>query len=175
MRHYPINFAIASFVLATSVHAAEISVKAGLWEITTTSNLINLASQIPPEQLENINVLAKEYGFEMPEIQNGAAKSNACITQEMANQKILPSNFQGQAGCTVNNAKRNGNDYRMEYVCKNEQLDGSGVAEATFTNSDTFTGHSTFNGSVQGNPVTEQANMNGRWVSADCGASKPIQ
>ena len=69
----------------------------GLWEITTTSDLLNFASQIPPDQMKNLDALAKEYGFDMPVIQNGAAKSNTCITPEMANHKVVPDSFQTPA------------------------------------------------------------------------------
>lgn len=174
MRRYLLVFTLTSFILAISVNAAETAMKPGLWEITTTSNLLSLASQIPADQMENINQLAKEYGFEMPAIQNGAAVSNACITQEMANKKIMPSSFQEQAGCAVNKATQNGSNYRVEFVCKNPQLDGSGVAEGTFTNTENFTGKTVFNGTVQGSPIKEQANMSGKWVSASCGNTKPL-
>ncbi|WP_020166698.1 MULTISPECIES: DUF3617 domain-containing protein [Methylotenera] len=166
---------LTAFALATTANAAENSMKPGLWEVTTTSNLLSLASQIPPDQMENINQLAKEYGFEMPAIQNGAAISNACVTQEMANKKLMPSSFQEQAGCKVNKATQNGNSYRVEFICKNPQLDGSGVAEGTFTNAESFTGQTVFNGTVQGSPIKDQANMSGKWVSASCGNSKPLQ
>lgn len=174
MRRYLLVFTLTSLSLATSANSAETPMKPGLWEVTTTSNLLSLAAQIPPDQMENINQLAKEYGFEMPAIQNGAAKSNACITQEMANKKIMPSSFQEQAGCTVNKATQNGNSYRVEFVCKNPQLDGSGVAEGTFTNTENFTGQTVFNGTVQGNPIKEQANMSGKWVGASCGDTKSL-
>lgn len=172
----PVSLAcLVSLVCIVPAHAAEAPIQAGLWEVSTTSNLINLASQVPPEQLDNINMLMKEYGFELPEIKNGAAKSNVCITPEMAAHKILPSTFQGQAGCSMHDAKRSGNEYRMEYTCKNTQIDGSGIVEGTFIKADSFMGRTTFTGSVQGNPVNEQANMTGHWVSADCGNTKPIQ
>lgn len=181
MRNHLLTFALSSFTLvsaftsASAVSAPEHAIKPGLWEVTTTSNLLSLASQIPPDQMENINAMAKEYGFEMPPIENGAAKTNACMTQEMANQKILPSALQTQAGCTIKNITQNGNAYRMDYVCKNQQLDGSGVAEGTFTNTENFTGKTVFNGTVQGSPITEQANVSGKWVAASCGNVKPLQ
>ncbi len=181
MRNHLLAFALSSFTLvsaftsASAVSAPEHAIKPGLWEVTTTSNLLSLASQIPPDQMENINAMAKEYGFEMPPIENGAAKTNACMTQEMANQKILPSALQTQAGCTIKNITQNGNAYRMDYVCKNQQLDGSGVAAGTFTNTENFTGKTVFNGTVQGSPITEQANVIGKWVASSCGNVKPLQ
>lgn len=175
MRRYLVVFTFTSLASAISAHAAEVSIKPGLWEVTTTSNLLSLAAQIPPDQMENINQMAKEYGFEMPAIQNGAAKSNVCITQEMANKKLMPSSFQEQAGCKVSKATQNGSSYRVEFICKNPQLEGNGVAEGTFTNAQSFTGQTVFNGTVQGSPIKDQANMSGQWVSASCGNVAPVQ
>lgn len=163
-----LTLAILSFTAATS--AAEISIKPGLWEITTTSNLLSLASQVPPDQMQNINELAKEYGVELPDIKDGAAKSTTCVTPEMSKQKIVPSTFENQAGCTVGNITRNGNAYRMNYACKNPQMEGSGVASGTLTDAQHFNGQTTFNGTVQGNPINEQANIQGKWIGANCNA-----
>jgi hypothetical protein len=160
-------------LFTTNSHAAELLMKSGLWEITTTSRLLHLASQLPPDQLESINAFAKEYGLEIPEIQNGAAKSNSCITPEMAKQKTLPSTFENQAGCTIKHAKRTGNDYRMEYICKSTELDGSGIVEGTLSTNTQFNGRTTFNGLVQGNPFNEQANITGQWISANCALASP--
>ncbi len=168
MQHQSIIFSLALFTCATQAYSAEVAIKPGLWEITTTSNLLSLAGQVPPEQMKELNDLAKEYGFDVPEIKNGAAKSMTCVTPEMAKQKMVPGTFENQAGCTVSNLTRNGNAYRMEYVCKNPQLDGTGVAQGTLTNAEQFTGQTTFNGTVQGNPIREQANINGKWVNASC-------
>lgn len=148
------------------------SIKPGLWEVTTTSELLGLASQIPPSKMKDLDNLAKEYGFEMPAIQNGAAKSNACITQEMANQKVLPDSFQTQVGCVVKNVTHNGNSYRADYVCENPQLKGNGSAQGTLTTPESFTGSTTFSGVVQGAPVSDQADVIGKWISTDCASAK---
>lgn len=159
---------LTALLFSAGLCAAEISMKPGLWEITTTSNLLALASQVPPDQMRNINELTKEYGVELPEIKNGAAKSTTCVTPEMAKQKLMPSTFENQAGCTVGNITRNGNAYRMNYVCKNPQMEGNGVAQGMLTDAQHFTGQTTFTGSVQGNPINEQANIQGRWLAASC-------
>jgi hypothetical protein len=91
----------------------------------------------------------------------------------MAKQKILPGSFQDQAGCTINKVTQNGNNYRVEFVCTNPELNGSGTAEGTFTNAETFAGITTFNGSIQNNPVNEQANVNGKWIASSCENTKP--
>lgn len=168
MQAKKLSVSVTTLLFSTGLSAAEISIKPGLWEITTTSNLLSLASQVPPDQMKNFNELAKEYGVELPEIKNGAAKSTTCVTPEMAKQKVIPSTFENQAGCTVGNITRDGNAYRMNYVCKNPQLEGNGVAQGTLTDAQHFTGQTTFSGLVQGNPINEQANIQGRWLAASC-------
>ena len=140
----------------------------GLWEVTTTSKLLSLVSQIPPDQMKNIGDFAKEYGFDMPAIQNGAAKSNVCITKEMSEQKVLPDSFQTQAGCIVKNVTHNGNSYQANFVCDNAQFNGNGVAEGVFTTQESFTGTTTFNGTVQGNPISDKADIAGKWLNSSC-------
>ena len=84
-----------SLLLVSTVSVAgtaENHMRPGLWEVTTTSMLLALVPQIPPDQMQKLTSLAKQYGLDMPQIQNGAATSKVCITQQMADQKI-PSYF----------------------------------------------------------------------------------
>ena len=161
--------------LSVSANSAEINMRPGLWEITTTSDLLLLVPHIPADQMQGIKDLAKDYGFDMPQIENGAAISNACITQEMANQKSPPIFSENQLGCTTKNSTRTGNNYKMDFTCASAELQGNGVAEGTITSPENFSGKTKFNGVAQGNPVNEQADINGKWVNASCGAVKPLQ
>lgn len=161
-------------MLASAANAAEINMRLGLWQITTTSDLLLLAPHIPPDQMKNIKDLAKDYGLDMPQIENGAAISNACITQEMAKQKTLPNFYQTELGCTSKNATRSGNNYKVDFICNGADLKGNGTAEGTITSEDTFTGQTIFKGEAQSNPVNERADINGKWINASCGTIKPL-
>lgn len=162
---------------ATQIGAATTEaydMKAGTWEITTSSDLLHLVPRIPADQMAQIKSLASEYGFELPEVQNGAAISKTCITPEMAKQKTLPNLYQSQAGCTTKNANRNGNQYQIEFVCTNPEVNGNGSAFGELTSAETFTGQTKFNGTVQGNKLNETAQIKGRWLNATCeGATTP--
>ncbi|MES2000165.1 MAG: DUF3617 domain-containing protein [Pseudomonadota bacterium] len=165
---------VASLSMSTA-YSAENDMHPGLWEITTTSDLLKLASQIPPDQMQILMNLAKQHGMDMPQIQNGAATSNVCVTQKMADEKIPPGFYQNKSGCTAQNAAHVGNKYTWDFVCANPKLKGNGTAEAVFTNPDSFTGRTEFDGVAQGAPIKEHADISGRWASADCGAVKPPQ
>lgn len=159
--------------IVSTASATENHIRPGLWEVTTTSMLLALVPQIPPEQMQELTNLAKRYGVDMPQIQNGAATSKVCITQQMADEEV-PSYFHVQeSGCSIKNAIRVENSYKMDLVCTHSQLKGNGRAEGTFTTPERFSGWTVFNGTVQDNPVKEQADTSGRWISANCGTVKP--
>ena len=170
-----IILSISLLFTVSTANSAESHMRPGLWEMTTTSGLLSLVPMIPPDQMQNLTNLAKQYGFEMPKINNGAATSQVCITQEMANQKIPTVLNQNQYGCGVKNAVQTGNDYKINLICENTVLKGNGVTEGVFTNPESFTGRTEFNGVVQGNPVNERAYTDGRWISENCGTVKPFR
>ena len=161
-------------ILVSTAHAADINMKPGLWQITTTSDLLLLVPHIPADQMQSIKDLAKDYGLEVPPIENGAAISKACITQEMANQKTLPNFYNAQLGCSSKGVTRSGNHYKTDFICYSADFKGNGTATGTITSPEAFTGQTNFTGEAQGNPVNERADINGQWMNASCGAVKPL-
>ena len=174
MRKILISFTLICPLLATTAHAAENNMRPGLWQIETTSDLLLLVPHLPPDQMQSIKDIASEYGLEMPQIENGAAISQTCMTQAMADQKTLPNFYNAQLGCSSKNATRSGNQYKTDFVCTSADLKGSGTAEGTITSPEAFTGQTNFTGTAQGNPVNERADINGKWMNASCGAVKPL-
>ena len=174
MRKILIGLTLIGSLLASVANAAETNMRPGLWQITTTSDLLLLAQHVPPDQMQSIKDLAKDYGLEMPQIENGAAISQACITQEMAKQKTLPNLYNAQLGCSSKNATRSGNNYKIDFVCASPDLKGNGTAAGVITNPEAFTGQTHFSGEAQGNPVNEKADISGKWLNASCGTVKPL-
>lgn len=163
----------SSFMMSTA-NSADNNMRPGLWEITTTSDLLWLAPQISPDNMQEFKDLAEQYGVDMPQIQMGEATSKVCITQEMAEQQNLPNFYQSELGCTTKNATRNGNKYRLDIVCSSPELKGNGIAEGTIASPESFLGRTQFNGVAQGVPVNEQADISGRWINSSCGTVKPL-
>ena len=172
MRKILIGLTLICPLLAATANAAENNMRPGLWQITTTSDLLLLVPHIPADQMQGIKDLAKDYGLDMPQIENGAAISQTCITQEMADQKTLPNFYNAQLGCSSKNATRSGNNYKTDFVCTSPDLKGNGTAVGTITSPEAFTGQTNFSGEAQGNPVNERADINGKWLNASCGAVK---
>ena len=168
-----ILLSISLLLAASSASSAESgTIRPGLWELTTTSLLLALVPQIPADTMQKLTSLAKQHGFDMPQVQNGAARSKVCITPEMTEQEIPAYFHQTQLGCSAQNTTRTGSIYRTELVCANAQFKGNGTAEGTFTSPESFSGQTQFNGVFQGNPFDEHADVTGRWVSASCGPVK---
>lgn len=169
-------FAFLFIISIATVVAKETNknMRAGLWEITTSSDLLLLAQHIPKEQLKGFEEIAKEYGVEMPQLDNGTAISQACITQKMATQQSLPNFHQESLNCTTNKSVRKGNQYHVNFSCNSVMLNGDGNAKGIITSAEHFSGTSHFKGVVQGAPVNEKANIQGKWVSANCGKVKPL-
>ena len=163
----------ASVFVTTSAVAAQPHMRPGLWEITTTSDLFRLA-RITQDGLQNLKDLAEQYGVDISQLPMGEASSQVCVSKETANADDIPVFYQAELGCSTKNATRNGNRYRFDFVCSSSELKGNGTAEGTFTTPQSFSGRSQFKGVAQGIPVHEQADLSGRWVSADCGAVKPM-
>ena len=169
--HKKLMFLSLLSLLASSAHAVETNMRPGLWEVNTTSGLLTLAEQIPPEQMQNLANLAKQYGVEMPKIKNGAASAKVCVTKEMAEQKTPPYLYHSQSGCEARNATRVGNRYSADLACASDQITGQGKTEATLLTPESFTGQTRFKGFVRGIAIDEHANTSGRWMAVNCGAT----
>ena len=164
----------ASSFMVSAANATDNNLRPGLWEITTSSDLLWLAPQIPPEDMRKWKDLAEQYGVEMPQIQMGEATSKVCITQEMAEQQKFPIFYQSELACETRNATREGNKYRLDFVCSGPELKGNGTATGTITSPESFAGRTHFDGVARGVPVNEPADINGRWIAESCGSVKPM-
>ena len=162
-------------LLASSAQAAENKMRPGLWEISTSSRLLALAEQIPPDQMQNLSNLARQYGFEMPTIKNGTANSRVCVTKEMSEQNIPPYLYHRQSGCEARNATRTENRYSADLACSGKQISGEGKTAATLNTPESFTGQTEFRGTVRGVAVDEHADTSGLWLAASCAETNPRQ
>ena len=155
--------------------AGDQRLRPGLWEVSTTSPLLQLAPQISPDRMAQLKRLAGQYGIGMPDISGGAATGRVCVSPAMARRDILPGLEQSHAGCRSHDARRTGSHYQVEVSCSSTDIDGNGSAQGDVTSAETFTGSSRFQGTVKGIPVDEQAQTSGRWIGADCGGVRPVE
>ena len=167
--------ALTGLMLLTVPSFAHEHIRPGLWEITTKSDLLALIPHIPSEHMQQLNDFAYRYGLKLPKIEGNTAISKTCITPEMARQEIPAYFYENNSGCTIQNATRTGNSYKLDLVCANQHFQGNGTAQGTFDNPESFSGSTEFDSSVSGNPVFASAETAGRWVSERCIAINPLQ
>lgn len=167
--------AVFTGLLLTHFVYANDHIRSGLWEVTTRSDLLGLVQHIPSENMQQLQNLAKQYGIKMPKIENGAVVSHVCITPEMAQQEIPTYFYENRSGCTVHNATRTGNSYKMDLQCKSAQFQGNGTAQGTFTTPESFTGSSEFDSTVNGAPLYASAQTQAHWIGEQCRAVNPLQ
>ncbi|MBL8497846.1 DUF3617 domain-containing protein [Nitrosomonas sp. JL21] len=159
----------------TTASVADHHIRSGLWEISTQSELLAFVPHIPSDQMQQLNALAKRYGVKLPKVENGAVVSKLCITEEMAQQEIPTYFYENHSGCTVQNATRTGNRYKLDLVCNNKRFKGNGVAEGTFINPHRFEGSTELDSIIEGTPVPVHATVQGHWIGEHCTAVIPSQ
>ncbi len=165
---------LAGLILTVPCFAHE-HIRPGLWEITTKSDLLALIPHIPSEHMQQLNELANRYGLKLPSIEGNTAVSKICITPDMARQEIPAYFYENRSGCTVQNATRTGNSYKLDLACNHQYFQGNGTAHGTFTNPENFLGNTEFDSTVSGNPVFASAETTGRWIGERCIAVNPLQ
>lgn len=148
--------------------SADTGLRPGLWHMRASSNLFALAEQIPPQQMQGLSDLARQYGFTVPKIHNGEAESDVCVTPKMAAQPIPPSFYNTESGCEARNAVRNGDHFSADIVCDGADVQGQGQAEATLNSPESFSGVTLFKGLVRGVPVDDRAQTSGQWIAGTC-------
>lgn len=153
--------------------SANASIQPGLWEITTTSDVVK-RTRISPDRIQGLKDWAEQYGFDTSQIPTGEETTQVCITPQMVKSSEPPRLHDPDSGCSSQNATRNGNKYRYEFVCSSAQLNGKGAAEGTFVTPQRMEGRSEFSGTAQGVAVKEQATLKGKWMASDCGSVAPL-
>ncbi len=144
------------------------AVKPGLWEATTTMNMGGGMPQIPPAQLEQM----KNMGIKIP----GATPTTTqyCLTPEMAAKDTPPTGVERQ-GCTITNLQKGTGKFSADLMCDG-QFKGTGHIDATITNETSYATKVKVKGTSPHSPVPIDmtAESSGHWLSADCGAIKPL-
>jgi hypothetical protein len=104
-------------------------------------------------------------------MRSGGMTMKVCYTKEMLSHDELPG--QSSKECKPTNMRRSGNTFSGEVVCNGPNMKGTGTSRGTVS-STSFQTNTSFNGTMSGQPVNHHSQMNGSFVSADCGNVKPI-
>lgn len=169
--------------LAFSAAAQAQSTKPGLWEVTQkmggNAQMDQAASQMqqqmagmsPAERKMMQDMLAKQ-GMSMPAAGGGGGMAmKICITPEMAAKQDMPMQTEGE--CTTTITSRSASALKMNFVCKNPPSTGEGTY--TFSGDSAYTMKMLVNTTHKGKPQSMTMDGQGKWLSASCGAVKPLK
>lgn len=175
--------ALAAAFLCASTHVQAQSMKPGLWEIThraggnpkmeeAMQRMDQQMAAMTPEQRKMMQDMMARNGVAMGAAAPGGGGTTVkvCISKEMAEQRHMPVQQQGE--CTRTVTSQSASSMKLQFACKNPSSSGEG----TFT----FGGDSAYQmvmkvtSQVQGKLETMDLNASGKWLGADCGALKPV-
>jgi hypothetical protein len=100
----------------------------------------------------------------------GGFSMKVCITPEMAARSELPSQTEGS--CTHTITSRSASSMKMSFVCT--QPPSSGEGTYVFSGDKAYSMKMVVNSTEGGKPQRMTMEGQGKWLSADCGAVKPI-
>lgn len=172
---------LGTLVFSAAAHAQ--STQPGLWEVTQKMGgnpeidkamaqmQQQMAGMSPAEKKMMQDMMAKQ-GMSVPTPgANGGMALKVCITPEMAAKQDMPVQTEGD--CTTTITSRTANSLKMNFVCKTPPSTGEGTY--TFISDKAYTMTMQMKTTQQGKPVSTTLDGQGKWLSASCGAVKPLK
>jgi hypothetical protein len=157
------------------------SSKPGLWEINNKmggsaemdqamAQMQQQMASMPPAQRKQMEDMLAKQGMSMGAGAGGGISVKVCMTKEMAERNEMPQAQQGDCKSTA--SPRVGNTQKISFVCT--QPPSSGEGQITFTSNEAYTMKMVTTTTVKGKPEKMTLDGSGKWLSADCGAVKPV-
>ncbi len=157
------------------------NIKPGLWENTTKMSgspemeaaMAEMQKQLaamPPDQRKAMQDMMARQGVQMGSGPGGAMTTRICLTREMIQNDDWAKGDQGD--CTHGPVQKSGNTWRMTFSCPKPPTQGEAVT--TLVSDSAYTSRITMNSTDKGKPVRQVIDNSSKWVSADCGAVRPI-
>ena len=170
---------VSAAVLSLLAFAAQAQTQApGLWEHSFTMKsddgrmekaMAEMQKQIaamPPEQRKQMEAAMASRGMKLGATGNSV---KVCISKEEA---AKPPEARMNAGnCTQKDMQRSGNTMKFKYECT--QPPSTGEGEMTFVSEKAYSGKTTVTSQVAGRTQQMNMEMQGKWLSSDCGDVKP--
>lgn len=170
-------------LLLCAAAASAQSIKPGLWDVQhkmggnpqmeqAMAQMQKQMAAMSPAQRKQMEAMMGQQGGNMPmAVPGGGMAMKVCISPEMAARSEMPSQTDGD--CTSTVTPRSGNTMKMSVACKNPPSTGEGTY--TFSGDTAYTMKMVMKTTRQGKPETMTMDGQGKWLSSDCGAIKPIK
>ena len=149
-------------------HSVNMKSQSGQMEAAMAEMQKSLAS-MPPEQRKQMEQMMAQQGVGMgPKGQT----VKVCITKEQADLDNVPQ----QEGCTQKVQRVDASTMKVAFACKGGQGQPPSSGEGTITmqGPTAYTGQFRFKTQNQGKPEQIDMAQSGKWLSANCGAIKPM-
>ena len=171
-------WATLNLLLAPAAQAQlQTQMQPGLWETTVQTKSQSgemekamaqaqaAMAKMTPEQRKQMEAMMGKNGMAM----GGAPNTvRMCISPEQAAMRQVPT----RDGCT-HTMQHSGNTTRMQFSCAGNPP-STGEGQFTLLNPKAYDGEFTFTTQRKGQPEVMQMKQSGKWLSADCGAIKPM-
>ena len=127
-------------------------------------------ANMSPEQKKMMQDMMAKQGVSMDAGGGpGVVNVRVCMTKEMAERGDVPA---AQGDCKNTLSPRSGNSMKFSFSCANPPSSGEG--QIVFVSPEAYTTKVTVNTVSQGKPEKISMDGAGKWLSADCGAVKPM-
>jgi len=152
-------------LLAAPIAALAAHGKAGLWQITVTITGMPTPdlSKVPPEMLARLKAAGVGMG-------GNTITAQHCMTMQEFGQQKLPSLGQHGKDCTVSNASESGGHFSADLTCSG-RFSGTGHVQADWDSDEHYVADVSMSGVRNGQTVTNHEKVEGRFLSAQCGAA----
>ena len=149
-------------------HGVQMKSQSGQMEGAMAQMQKSMASMAPAQRKQMEDMLAQQ-GMSMGA--NGTTVK-VCVTPQQADLDTIAA----QEGCTQKVQRTGPGSMAMSFSCKGEdgQPPTSGEGTVTFSGPTAYTGQFKVKTQSQGKPEQIDMAQTGKWLSADCGAIKPM-
>jgi len=157
------------------------TMKPGLWEMQTRmqsgsgemekamAQMQQQMASMTPEQRKMMQDMMGKQGVGIGAGGPGGMSVKVCMTKEMVERNEIPAQ---QGDCKSTSSPRSGNTMKFAFSCTKPPSSGEG--EVTFVSPQAYTSKMTVNTSASGKSEKMTMESQGKWLSAECGAIKPV-
>jgi hypothetical protein len=165
------TFAAQAQKVAPGLWEAQMSMKSGSGQIEAQmARMQQEMAKMPPEQRKMMQDMMARQGMAMDPAK-GLQTMRYCLSKEQAERGEVPADPEGR--CKHEKMERSGSTMRFSFVCSNPPSRGSG--EITLQGDKAYTSKMTVESSGKdGKPERVEMQQQARWVSAECGALRPV-
>ncbi len=176
--------AAAALILATIALGAQAqpqTLKPGLWEISNTmqsgsgemekamAQMKQEMESMPPEQRKMMQDMMAKQGVGIGAGAAGAMTVKICMTKEMIERNEIGAQ---EGDCKTSHSPWVGNTMKMSFTCTKPPSSGDG--QISVVSPQAYNVKMTVNTTSKGKPERMAMDGKGKWLSAECGAIKPL-